>query len=57
MQLSLGEALVNGDRIFAAFIRDITMMKEYEELQREKQKSEALLNSILPKQIAEELKV
>lgn len=42
MELSVGEAIANGDRIFTGFIRDLTSRQKIEEELRQAQKMEAV---------------
>lgn len=50
IHLSLSEGHINGKVFRAAFIRDITDIKMFEyELFQEKERSEKLLQSLLPK--------
>lgn len=57
VHLSISEARVNGKRIFAIFMRDITEMKAYQRaLEHEKETTDKFLFRILPKSIAEILK-
>jgi class 3 adenylate cyclase/PAS domain-containing protein len=56
-QVSLCIGRMQGDVYFAAFIRDLSVMKKQEQLLRtEREKSENLLSTILPKSIADRLK-
>eukprot|EP01116_Phalansterium_solitarium_P017031 TRINITY_DN4101_c0_g1_i5.p1 TRINITY_DN4101_c0_g1~~TRINITY_DN4101_c0_g1_i5.p1 ORF type:complete len:1760 (+),score=718.95 TRINITY_DN4101_c0_g1_i5:237-5516(+) len=56
-KLAMSASTINNKVLFAAFIRDITETKENERLlTREKEKSEKLLQSLLPNSIADQLK-
>lgn len=57
MELAISEASFKGKLYFTGIIRDISSRKAAEQaLEKERQKTEDLLASILPKQIAERLK-
>ena len=50
IQLSLSEGHISGKSFCAAFIRDITELKQFElELYQEKERTDKLLTSLLPK--------